>query len=421
MINDDLRVISYWKRPFLYLSGTDIKTISQCAPDLATRYSILGGLLCIPALVAFFSSSYAVSFLFPETSYKYYAGVIWALIILTIDRSIVAQNPEIAEDPVMLQSANLSKGAKFRSRSIIVGRIFISIILGFVIAEPLCIKIFDDEIQEQIHNSKENEFSTKRKSLDSVLVSMENEIKAKEQDWLNAQKVATDESDGTTGPRGTGDVFRHKQGVADILKKKYETVEREQRVNQDSIRREIDSLKKGINTNKATNLTGRMHALNQVASNNQDLLISIWLLRLLFVCIELIPLILKTSLKRKSDSYVVLCHQNNKKTIALNTDNEHNLAVKQMLRDRFKDDLKTNKMLKSRKMENIAKDLNFYLKINQNAADTFERECGIVEKTITDQEIRKATIAKMAESYLKFTTKLTEVYNTENGINDKQS
>jgi len=419
MMTDNLRVISYWKRPFLYLSGTDIKTISQCAPDLPTRYSILGGLLCIPALVAFFSSSYAVSLLFPNTSYEYFAGVIWALIILTIDRSIVAQNPEIDEDPVMLQSANLSKGAKLRSWWIIVGRIFISIILGFVIAEPLCISIFDDEIQEQIYNSKENEISTKRKSLDSVLVSMENKIRAKELDWLNAQKVATDESDGTTGPRGTGQVFKHKQGVADTLKNQYEKFKREQSVNQDSIRREIDSLKKNINTNKATNLTGRMHALNEVALNNLDMLISIWLLRLLFVCIELIPLILKTSLKRKSDSYVVLCHQNNKKTIALNTENEHNLAVKQMLFDRFKDDLKTNKILKSRNMENTAKDLNFYLKINRNAADTFERECGIVEKKITDQEIRKATIAKMAESYLNFTSKLKEIYNKENGVNDK--
>ena len=418
-MTDNLRVISYWKRPFLYLSGTDIKTISQCAPDLPTRYSILGGLLCIPALVAFFSSSYAVSLLFPNTSYEYFAGVIWALIILTIDRSIVAQNPEIDEDPVMLQSANLSKGAKLRSCWIIVGRIFISIILGFVIAEPLCISIFDDEIQEQIYNSKENEISTKRKSLDSVLVSMENKIRAKELDWLNAQKVATDESDGTTGPRGTGQVFKHKQGVADTLKNQHEKFKREQSVNQDSIRREIDSLKKNINTNKATNLTGRMHALNEVALNNPDMLISIWLLRLLFVCIELIPLILKTSLKRKSDSYVVLCHQNNKKTIALNTENEHNLAVKQMLFDRFKDDLKTNKILKSRNMENTAKDLNFYLKINRNAADTFERECGIVEKKITDQEIRKATIAKMAESYLNFTSKLKEIYNNENGINDK--
>jgi len=419
MMTDNLRVISYWKRPFLYLSGTDIKTISQCAPDLPTRYSILGGLLCIPALVAFFSSSYAVSLLFPNTSYEYFAGVIWALIILTIDRSIVAQNPEIDEDPVMLQSANLSKGAKLRSCWIIVGRIFISIILGFVIAEPLCISIFDDEIQEQIYNSKENEISTKRKSLDSVLVSMENKIRAKELDWLNAQKVATDESDGTTGPRGTGQVFKHKQGVADTLKNQHEKFKREQSVNQDSIRREIDSLKKNINTNKATNLTGRMHALNEVALNNPDMLISIWLRRLLFVCIELIPLILKTSLKRKSDSYVVLCHQNNKKTIALNTENEHNLAVKQMLFDRFKDDLKTNKILKSRNMENTAKDLNFYLKINRNAADTFERECGIVEKKITDQEIRKATIAKMAESYLNFTSKLKEIYNNENGINDK--
>jgi len=419
MMTDNLRVISYWKRPFLYLSGTDIKTISQCAPDLPTRYSILGGLLCIPALVAFFSSSYAVSLLFPNTSYEYFAGVIWALIILTIDRSIVAQNPEIDEDPVMLQSANLSKGAKLRSCWIIVGRIFISIILGFVIAEPLCISIFDDEIQEQIYNSKENEISTKRKSLDSVLVSMENKIRAKELDWLNAQKVATDESDGTTGPRGTGQVFKHKQGVADTLKNQHEKFKREQSVNQDSIRREIDSLKKNINTNKATNLTGRMHALNEVALNNLDMLISIWLLRLLFVCIELIPLILKTSLKRKSDSYVVLCHQNNKKTIALNTENEHNLAVKQMLFDRFKDDLKTNKILKSRNMENTAKDLNFYLKINRNAADTFERECGIVEKKITDQEIRKATIAKMAESYLNFTSKLKEIYNKENGVNDK--
>jgi hypothetical protein len=164
-----------------------------------------------------------------------------------------------------------------------------------------------------------------------------------------------------------------------------------------------------------------MNALHDLSSKELNLLISVWALRILLFCIELIPLLLKSSLKRKSDSYVVLCHQNNKKTIGLNQNDKHSLAVKNMLKARMEEDLRINNMLRKRSMTNIAEDLGFYLTINQQAAESFEKEKSLLERTIQDQELRKKAIAALAVSYENFVNNLKELYNSEEPINDKQS
>ncbi|QEC44473.1 DUF4407 domain-containing protein [Pseudobacter ginsenosidimutans] len=414
--------LSYWKQFFLYLSGTDLRTIRQCSPDLATRYAILGGLLCIPAMVAFFSSSYAFSILFENSGYSWIAGIFWALIILMIDRSIIAQNPEIEGDPVTVGTENLSKGAGRRTRTFYAGRIIISIVLGCVMAEPLCIRIFDDEIKEQLAKSKKEQFADQKRPLELAIAAIDTAIAKEKEKWDNNEDAAVAEANGSSGsPRGTREVWRAIKDRANEQKTFFEDFRKKKSAEQDSLVQLITKLKNDINANKAVGLTGQMNALHDLSSKELNLLISIWALRILLFCIELIPLLLKSSLKRKSDSYVVLCHQNNKKTIGLNQNDKHSLAVKNMLKARMEEDLRINNMLRKRSMTNIAEDLGFYLTINQQAAESFEKEKSLLERTILDQELRKKAIAALAVSYENFVSNLKELYNSEEPINDKQS
>lgn len=412
--------VASWKRPFLYLSGTDQRIIAQCSPHLATLYSILGGVVCIPALIGFFSSSYAVSILLPDLASPWYIGLIWALVILIIDRSIVAYNPEIEDDPVIVGAANVSDGAKGRRRSLYWARVIISIILGLVIAEPMCIRIFQDEIQQQLALNRRTDFEEQRKKNDTLINKSNERVEKRREEWKDAKKDAKDEYDGKAPSKiaGPGHRFIYKEKVADSLKRdlnRYELIEKDYR---DSIGRKTDTLEAHINRYQAVSLTGQMHALNQVSAKSLDLMISVWALRFLFLFIELIPLVLKGSLKKRSDAYVIICHQNNKRTIELNKEDKNNIAVRQMLQASMEEDLRINRALHKNSMDAIAEDLQYYMRLNEELTEEFERKKGVIEQKITNQEIRGEMLAAMTESYRKFIAQLKQVYNKESAKDD---
>lgn len=411
--------IAIWKKPFLYLSGSDFATLRQCPPENVTRYSLLGSLVLIPAIMGFCSASFALSFVFTGNDYIFIVSTIWAFIILTIDRSIVAYNPEIFDNETEKVFGNdLQEDLKKKSKNkgIVTARIIISIVLGFVVAEPLCLEIFNDVISEQIEAQSKATADNAIRPLDSLINNAEQRRNTARDNWLEKRDAAQGEADGTrgTGIRNPGPIYKEALRLADEYEVEYKKIDSLERIYIDSIKKEI--YKQQTAKKQANGLLGKIEALHDASNEKGSLFISTWMLRLFLILIELVPLVLKSALKRKSDAYVLICHHNNLKVIELNRKEENNIVIKKMLQSIIEDIERTNQILKKQKIKNIAKDFHFYLKINQYATKTFQRKCGIIEQAITDQEMRKNILGRMAKSYEEFIVQLNKTYQkSENG------
>ena len=80
-------------KPFIWLSGADPSIIDKCPHHKRyekIKFSGIGALVLIPAIIGFFSMSYAISTIINEPWMYYGGGVLWALIVLAIDRALVS-------------------------------------------------------------------------------------------------------------------------------------------------------------------------------------------------------------------------------------------------------------------------------------------------------------------------------------------
>src|SRR5687767_3822367 len=79
--------------PFIWLSGADTSIIEKCPRHKLyekIKFSGIGALVLIPAVVGFFSMTYAVSTISNDPWVYYGGGLGWSLIVLAIDRLLVS-------------------------------------------------------------------------------------------------------------------------------------------------------------------------------------------------------------------------------------------------------------------------------------------------------------------------------------------
>jgi len=127
------------QRFFWICAGTSVDFIEKY-PTEHSKYFGIGATIFFTALFAALSGGYALYFVFAGTDFgalwAVLFGLIWGVAILNLDRSIVSGINKT------------SKGLKqFLQAS---PRLVFAVLIAFVIARPLELKIFDKEIHEQL-------------------------------------------------------------------------------------------------------------------------------------------------------------------------------------------------------------------------------------------------------------------------------
>ena len=140
--------IKNWlKETTWWCAGADRNLLRMCPGD-HSKYVGVGTVIIFTALMAFFSSSIALNLVFkPEEGEEYstiaiIGGFIWALMIFFLDRFIT--NTMYSDGKVTISKEEFFSGLP---------RIVIAIFLGIVISAPLEIKIFNQEIKEQLNTN----------------------------------------------------------------------------------------------------------------------------------------------------------------------------------------------------------------------------------------------------------------------------
>lgn len=306
---------------FLWSSGADLEILNQVPTD-KNKYFGIGGTILFTALMASFAGGYAFFTAFKSQLLSVFFGIFWGSLIFNLDRYIVS-------------TFGVGDGKKSISRQELIEaapRLVMAIILGFVISTPLELKLFEKEINAEISTqisitnnriieSGENDpvitrLRTEREELRGNIANRSKIIEDKRIFWENANKDKNDEWNlgKFSGKKGKGGYYNDLKKIADDAEKEYIKIKKDYSSLNDKDYEKIDNLDKRIRlqenstledienqkTVQAQNdgLLARLRALSKLTSEDNSLLFAKWLITILFIFIEIAPILFKMMTER---------------------------------------------------------------------------------------------------------------------------
>lgn len=366
---------------FLWSSGADLEVLKM-VPTEKSKYFGIGGTIIFTALMASFAGGYAFFTAFKSTYLSVPFGLFWGTLIFNLDRYIVA-------------SFGVGDGKKTISKQELIEaapRLVMAIILGFVIATPLELKLFEKEINAKINtdisivtqkiiNSAETDprllsLKSERKQIERDINNRNQIIESKKIFWENANKDKNDEWNlgKFSGKKGKGGYYEDLKQVADNAQNEYTTIKADYSKLNEIAYNKIESIDKDISSrenqigseieNQKTvqeqndGLLARLKALSDLTSVSKTLLLSKWLITILFIFIEIAPILFKMMTERGPYDDIIDRKKHEIKVQQLqlqsNINQEINIAVKihtEKFEQKLNVELQSNKEI----MESIAK------------------------------------------------------------------
>ncbi len=164
------------KRAFFWLSGAGTETLEQCPAWEQRKYVAFGATVLVPCAFAFIACAYALSTLTDNARVIYPVAAVWAFIILTIDRALLA-----GYRPYM---------SVFRKLSQFFLRIVVAVLMGITIAHPLVLLLFRDTISSVIEKDRAAEievvrsgFEREKEKIRAQVTTLETALAEQRQRW----------------------------------------------------------------------------------------------------------------------------------------------------------------------------------------------------------------------------------------------
>lgn len=139
---------AFFKRIFFWLSGAGSQTLEQCPNWEQRKYVAFGATVLVPCVFGFIACAFAVSTLTNDPTIIYPVAVIWAFIIMTIDRALLS-----SYRPYLSWNRKL---AQFGLRFVVAA------FLGITIAHPMTLMLFRDTVTAEIERERQAEMEMVR-------------------------------------------------------------------------------------------------------------------------------------------------------------------------------------------------------------------------------------------------------------------
>jgi hypothetical protein len=289
-------------RKFLWWCAGAHQDLLKQFPSEHAKHSGLGGVLLATLVLASLAAGYAIYTVFDNWAYAIGFGIIWGLIIFNFDRFLVST----------MRKYGISKRKQLWMA---VPRLALALLIGFTIARPLEMKIFEKEI-----NVKMTENLHKKIQLNDSLLALENEKQINDatnerqrlvnrkdaiEDTLHRLQTAyVQEADGTggSGQRGIEELTQLKINAFDQVRTQFgpEVLQLERKIAaQDDI---LTNAKAGVEQKRqdyaasaAANMgfLERNKALSDLSGEESSVFWSCLLLSLLIILIEIGPILSK--------------------------------------------------------------------------------------------------------------------------------
>lgn len=126
---------------FIWCSGASVEIVKKCDDKEISKYTNIGIVVFCVAFLSIFSATYFLSFAFNTEGTNFVwlyfpIGIIWGFIILSLDRAIVSTISK--NDTLNIQILKS------------IPRVALALMIGIVVATPLEFKIFEKEVNNEI-------------------------------------------------------------------------------------------------------------------------------------------------------------------------------------------------------------------------------------------------------------------------------
>jgi len=290
---------SEFTRFLWWLATAERELIQDCTVD-RNRYAITGVAVLGTWLFATLAWSYFFSTVVDNTVVAVLLGVFMGLIILGIDRALIKG----------ITASNKRKAAP------ILFRLLLAVTIGTFMAQPALLYLFNKEIHVQISLDNEQRKMAKQHELDSLYSpsvaqlqsqknSLQQQLDSKYNEVTASRNAFIAEIDGTggSGRIGLKDIARAKQNEYQKLDESYTQLNvsaQPKLASTDSALAAIEQVKQkemqSFNTLMNDGFLTRIEALNHLIRNNSAAQFRYYLLIVILVLIELMPVIAKSLL-----------------------------------------------------------------------------------------------------------------------------
>lgn len=281
-------------RFFLWMSKTDVQGLAHCSYEALATQTSLGAMVCLSGLFAFFSSFFLVySITEGHISAAWLAPVLYAMAIIVFDRELVGFTP----------AAELSWPMKVLQ---MLPRLFMATIIGFAIAIPMEHKLMERAIEEEIRTSVAKSASdlidrsaAVRKEIEDTRQQFRQELEgargrlAKVEERLHKEYIDR----GGKGPIYASleaERNREKEAVQ-IAESRFASYHGDPA--QVAAAGEADRVVAARLKQVRTDILARTEALERITERSAAAATLEWVVRFVFIALELFPMILKLFLK----------------------------------------------------------------------------------------------------------------------------
>jgi hypothetical protein len=282
-----------------WLATAEQELLKDCVVD-RNRYRIIGLTVLATWLFATLAWIYFFSTVIDQVLLYAGSGVFMGFIILTIDRALIKG----------ITQHNKRKLAPLLFRGIL------ALTIGTFMAQPALLYMFDKEIQMQVSIDNEKRKQNKRNELEAVFKSRKSELgteKAKLQQELSAhlalvtaardRYLAEADGSGGTGKVGLKDIAMAKRNEYQKLDEEYQALANNHQSRITAIETELNQMGITIKEQETqflnylnTGFLTRIEALSHLLDQNGALQFRYYLLLIILMLIELMPVIAKTIL-----------------------------------------------------------------------------------------------------------------------------
>jgi hypothetical protein len=123
---------------FVWSAGSDREILNRCGRSEHIKHAGYGGLVLVPAVLGLFTMMYAVSTLTDKPFVFIGAGLIWACIVFTFDRFIVATFRKSGSPRKDLFSF------------LFLSRLLFAIGIGILVSHPMVLLVFNDSLEQEL-------------------------------------------------------------------------------------------------------------------------------------------------------------------------------------------------------------------------------------------------------------------------------
>jgi hypothetical protein len=274
-----------------WLATAEKEILAGCITD-GNRYSIIGMSVLATWLFATMAWTYFFSTVTDGLLAAILPGLFMGFIVLTIDRSLIK---------------GINKQQKNKLLPLLF-RVVMALTIGFFMAQPALLYLFDKEIKMQTSLDNEKRRQQKRAELDTLYANRklilqkekENIDKAATTKYSDVQKaregfIAETDGSGGTGKAGIKDVALAKKAEYDKIDGEYQVLRGIYRAKTDSIDKELGYIETNIKKDEAVfeqylnnGFLTRAEALHNLIKGNSALQIRYYLIVFILMLIELL-------------------------------------------------------------------------------------------------------------------------------------